>query len=372
MLISCVKILIAPDKFKGTLSAKEVCEALARGLDKHSNHQIRQLPLADGGEGTQEFFLNLWNGERVKASVHDALMRSLRAEYVISSDRKSAFIEMASASGLTLLKPDERNPMLATTFGTGELINHALNEGVEEIILGIGGSATNDAGLGLLCAMGVRFRDQSANEIIPRGETLIDIQQIDLSGIHHRARQTKFIALCDVNNPFYGEQGAALVYAPQKGATPEQVKQLDAGLQHVAAIIQQKTGIDLQTVVGSGAGGGIAGGLHVLLNANLKRGIDVILDISNFNEALQWADVVIAGEGKVDEQTWQGKVVAGVLDQAKKFNKSVIVICGQSTVASRNQTPIISIGDRVGLDEAIKNPASALTAIAGDIMNQLC
>ena len=202
MLVRGVKILLVPDKFKGTLSAKEVCEALARGLSTNLSHEIRQLPLADGGEGTQEFFLTHWNGKRVEVSVHDPLMRPLRAEYILSSDRKIAFIEMASASGLMLLKPAERNPMYTTTFGTGELVRHALDQGVGEIYLGIGGSATNDAGLGMLCAMGARVLDKSGNEFIPRGETLALVEKIDLSVLHPRASQIKFTALCDVENPF--------------------------------------------------------------------------------------------------------------------------------------------------------------------------
>jgi len=368
LLVRGVKILLAPDKFKETLSAKEVCEALARGLSTNPSHEIRQLPLADGGEGTQEFFLNHWNGKQVEVLVHDPLMRPLRAEYILSSDGKSAFIEMTSASGLMLLKPIERNPMFTTTYGMGELMRHALNHGVEEIILGIGGSATNDAGLGMLCAMGARMLDKSGNEFIPRGETLVNINQIDLSGIHPRATQIKFTALCDVQNPFYGDQGAAFVYASQKGATLEQIKQLDLGLKHVGVVIQKKTGIDIQKIAGSGAGGGIAGGLHALLNANLKRGIDVIFSIANFNEAMQWADVIITGEGKVDEQTWQGKVVSGVVAQAKAFSKRVIIVCGQSEESSHNNIPIVSLNKIFGQKEAIKNPTQALIAIAGYIL----
>lgn len=363
-----MKILLAPDKFKGTLPAKEVCEALARGFNTNLNHEIRQLPLADGGEGTQDFFLSHWYGSRIEVSVHDPIMRPLRAEYILSSDGKAAFIEMASASGLMLLKPAERNPMYTTTFGTGELVRHALNQGVGEIILGIGGSATNDAGLGILCAMGARVLDKSGNEFIPRGETLSLVEKIDLPVLHPRASQIKFTALCDVENPFYGQRGAAFAYAPQKGATPEQVHKLDDGLVHIANIIQQQTGIDLQKVSGSGAGGGIGGGLHALLNIDIKRGIDVVFEIAKFKEAVQWADVVITGEGKVDEQTWQGKVVSGVVAQAKAFSKRVIIVCGQSTEQSHNHIPIISLIETVGEERATKNPAAALTSIAKSIL----
>jgi glycerate kinase len=364
-----MKILLSPDKFKGTLSAKEVCEALARGLSTNQEHEIKQLPLADGGEGTQDFFLNYWNGKRIKVSVHDPLMRPFRAEYILSLDGKSAFIEMATASGLLLLKAAERNPMHTTTFGTGELVRHALDQGVAEIYLGIGGSATNDAGLGMLGAMGARMLDKSGNEVIPRGGTLGLIERIDLSVLHPRASQVKFIALCDVENPFYGDRGAAFVYALQKGAAPEQVQKLDAGLIHVASIIQQKTGIDLQKISGAGAGGGIAGGLHTLLHANLKRGIDVVFEIIKFKEAVQWADIVITGEGKVDEQTWQGKVVSGVAAVAKSFKKRAIIVCGQSDKSSHDQIPIISLSKEIGPEMAIRNPAHALAIIARKILN---
>jgi glycerate kinase len=366
-----MKILLAPDKFKGTLSAQEVCAALAAGLNKNQQHEIRQMPLADGGEGTQEVFLKHLNGKRIPVSVHDPLMRPIQAEYVLSSDNKTAFIEMSSASGLSLLKENERNPMVTTTFGTGELVRHALDAGAEQIILGIGGSATNDAGLGLLCAIGARMLDEQEREFIPRGESIANIKRINLSLLHSHAKRTKFIALCDVQNPFYGEKGAAHVYAFQKGASPEQIQKLDLGLQHVANLIQQQTGKDLQKISGSGAGGGIAGGLHVFLNAKLTRGIDVVFDITKFREAVQWADVVITGEGKVDEQTWQGKVVSGVVDHARNLRKRVIIVCGQSTSSPNNQIPIFSLSQEFGQEQAIKNPAAALTAIAGNILKQL-
>jgi glycerate 2-kinase len=358
-----VKILLAPDKFKGTLTAKQVCEALTAGLD--TRHEVRQLPLADGGEGTQEFFLTHWNGMRVEVSVHDPLMRPLRVEYILSLDGKSAFIEMASASGLMLLKPSERNPMHTTTFGTGELVRHALDHGVDEIFLGIGGSATNDAGLGMLCAMGARVLDKSGNEFIPRGETLALVEKIDLSVLHPRASRIKFTALCDVENPFYGQRGAAFAYAPQKGATPEEVYKLDYGLVHVADIIQQHTGIDLQKVSGSGAGGGIGGGLHALLNIDIERGIDVVFEIAKFKEAVQWADVVITGEGKVDEQTWQGKVVSGVVAQAKAFSKRVIIVCGQQDLHLRETVDlsIYSLSSIFGTTRATEDTKATLTEL---------
>lgn len=362
-----MKILIAPDKFKGTLSAQEVCEALAKGLSQHGEHEIKMLPLADGGEGTKELFIKHLQAKPVSVLVHDPLMRPIHAEYALSADGKTAFIELASASGLSLLKPVERNPLLTTTFGTGELIRDALNRGVVNIFVGIGGSATNDAGLGLLSALGARMLNEKKEEFIPRGETLIDLDQIDFSTLHPQISKTTFTALCDVQNPFYGENGAACIYAPQKGANEMQVNQLDVGLGHVAKIIQQQTGVDLQKISGSGAGGGVAGGLHALLNTNLKRGIDVVFEITHFNEAIQWADVVITGEGKVDEQTWQGKVVAGVINEARLMGTVAIVVCGQQESNVQQTFEIYSLASEFGITRALKDTKAALSEIVQKI-----
>jgi glycerate kinase len=364
-----MKILIAPDKFKGTLSAQEVCAALTAGLNKQQQHEIRQIPLADGGEGTEEFFLKYLNGKRITVSVHDPLMRLIRADYILSSDNKTAFIEMSRASGLSLLNKNERNPMVTTTFGTGELVRQALDAGVEKIILGIGGSATNDAGLGLLCAIGARMLDQQDQEFIPRGESIANIKRIDLSLLHSHAKRTKFIALCDVQNPFYGEKGAAHVYASQKGASLEQIQKLDLGLTHLANLILQQTGIDLQKVPGSGSGGGIAGGLHALLNAKLEPGIDVVFEIVKFKEAVQWADVVITGEGNLDVQTLQGKVVAGVALEANKQRKPVLIVCGNNELDADqarvlDARRITSLIDFAGKEKSMTKTREVLESLA--------
>jgi glycerate kinase len=371
-----MKILLAPDKFKGTLTAQEVCEALAAGLNKNQQHEIRQMPLADGGEGTQEFFLKHLNGKQITVPAHDPLMRPMRADYILSSDGKTVFIEMSRTSGLSLLKANERNPMFTTTFGTGEQVRHALDASVEQIILGIGGSSTNDAGLGLLCAIGVRMLDEQGQEFIPRGESIINIKRIDLSLLHPRVKRTKFTSLCDVQNPFYGDQGAAHVYAPQKGATPEQVLKLDLGLKHVAGLIKQQTGIDLQQTPGSGAGGGIAGGLHAFLNAKIESGIQVIFDLILFAEAVAWADVVITGEGKLDAQTLQGKVVAGVAREANKQKKPVLIVCGKNELnADQARVPgvrsITSLLDFAGKENAMTKTRKALEELATQLATTL-
>jgi glycerate kinase len=371
-----MKILLAPDKFKGTLTAQEVCEALAAGLNKSQQHEIRQIPLADGGEGTQEFFLKHLNGKRITVSVHDPLMRPMRTDYILSSDNKTAFIEMSRASGLNLLKENERNPMLTTTYGTGELIRHALDAGAEQIMVGIGGSATNDGGLGLLCAMGARMLDEQGREFIPRGESIINIKRIDLSLLHPQTARTKFTALCDVQNPFYGERGAAYVYASQKGATPEQIQKLDSGLKHVAGLIKQQTGIDLQQTPGSGAGGGIAGGLHALLNTKLESGIQIIFDLVLFADAVAWADVVITGEGKLDAQTLQGKVVAGVALEANKQSKPVLIVCGKNELNADQARvlgvrTITSLIDFTGKENAMTKTRETLEELATQLATTL-
>lgn len=371
-----MKILIAPDKFKGTLTAQEVCEALTAGLNKDQKHEIKQLPLADGGEGTQEFFLKHLKGKRLTVSVHDPLMRPMQAEYILSADNKTAFIEMSRASGLSLLKENERNPMLTTTYGTGELVRHALDAGVEQILLGIGGSATNDAGLGLLCAIGARALDEQDHEFIPCGASIINLKKIDFSLLHPRANRTKFIALCDVQNPFYGEKGAVHVYASQKGATPEQIQKLDLGLKHLANRIKQQTGIDLQQIPGSGAGGGVAGGLHAFLNTKLKSGIQIIFDLIQFSSAVAWADVVITGEGKLDAQTLQGKVVAGVALEANKQRKPVLIVCGKNEL-NADQAQVLGVSriesliEFVGIEKAMAKTREALEGLATQLASTL-
>jgi glycerate 2-kinase len=361
-----MNILIAPDKFKGTLSAAEVCDGIEAGLKQSGLPlTIRKFPLADGGEGTLDIFLWHTGGQLVEVDAHDPLMRKIKARYGLSGDGKVAIIEMAEASGLGLLTLHERNPMKTTTFGTGELMAHALERDVEELVLGIGGTATNEAALGAAVALGAQFFDRHHNPVFPRGETLGSIAQLDLSKIHPRLRHVRLTAMCDVINPFYGENGAAHVYAPQKGATPEDVLELDHGLKELNAVIRQQTGIDLQQVKGSGAGGGFAGGAYALFGAALQPGIEVVFDLTHFEEALHWADVVITGEGKFDQQSLQGKVVDGVARLAHRLNKEVIVICGQTDLQeeewrSRDIRAVYSLTTIAGTKRAMHQPASAL------------
>ena len=353
-----MKVLIAPDKFKGTLAAAQVCEAIAQGLlASEKSWQVRSLPLADGGDGTLDFFLTQPGCERVRADVHDALMRPIKADYAWLPETQTAFVEMAQASGLVRLRDEERNPLHTTTFGTGELIRDAVRRGAKKVLIGIGGSATTDGGAGVLCALGARLVDAVGNEVPPVGGELARVARVEWPERGPIDNDATFVAFCDVQNPFYGEHGAALVYGPQKGATPADVAALDNALRHWAMITQHYTGVDLQHVPGSGAGGGLAGGLQAWLGAELKPGIEVILDLAHFDEAAQWADVIVTGEGRVDDQTLNGKVVAGVWQRAK--GKRVVVVCGQSHVQNF-PVPVISLAEEFSLDYAMGHTADAL------------
>jgi glycerate kinase len=362
-----MNILIAPDKFKGTLTAAQVSDAIDQGLSNTGlNFTTWKFPLADGGEGTLDIFLQHKNGRLIELEVHDPLMRKIKSGYGLSDDGKLAFVEMANASGLGLLRTEERNPLRTTTFGTGELIADAVRRGANHILLSIGGSATNDAALGALVALGAKITDQSGDLIFPVGESLKRIRNIERQPVLDLLKGKRITAICDVDNPLYGREGAAYTYAPQKGADDAAVQVLDAGLQHVADLVLRDQGIDLQQVPGSGAGGGFAGGLHAFMNAELKRGTDVIFEITNFYEAVAWADVVITGEGRLDNQTLQGKLVHGVVGAVQKFGKPVYIICGESQltadqVQSLNATAIFSLTNYAGMEAAMMQPAKTLS-----------
>lgn len=325
-----MKILLAPDKFKGSLTAQQVCDALMEGLlKKNPSHEMVKVPLADGGEGTFELLMDHYRGQLKTVSVLDPLFRPIESTYGISSDGKTALIEMARASGLLLLKESERNPLHTSTIGTGQLVAHALDAGVTHIVLGIGGSATNDAGIGMAHALGVRFRSAQGEDLVPIGSHLDEIAVIDDSQKHPRLGHVTVTVLCDVTNPLLGPQGAAYVYGPQKGATATVVAQLDKGLHHLAALIKKNYGQSLD-FPGAGAAGGLGAGCKFFLNANIRRGIEYISEAVNLEEKIRWCDHVITGEGKVDEQTFSGKVPVHVIEKARSYGKLVTLVCGQS------------------------------------------
>ncbi|MGQ1908267.1 glycerate kinase [Marinifilum sp. RC60d5] len=322
-----MKIVVAPDKFKGSLSGLEFCNAVEKGLLKYiPDAEIVKLPLADGGDGTVEVLKYYLEGELIFRNVNDPLGRSVKASYLYSEGKKTAYIEMAEASGISLLKGDEANPMLTSTYGTGELIKDALDKGVQHIILGIGGSATNDAGLGMARALGFVFFDQNKEQLKGLGEDLIALDSIDNSTIHPRLKEVKFEVACDVDNPLYGENGAAYIYSPQKGASPQMVLALDAGLQNFNEVVKKQFNADFQLVRGAGAAGGLGAGCILFLKARLNSGIDLIKQEARFDEQIMGSDWIITGEGKLDSQTFSGKVIRGVLDSIT--SQKLALFCG--------------------------------------------
>ena len=326
-----MKIVIASDSFKGSLSSVEVAEAAERGIRTiYPDCEVIRVNVADGGEGTVEAVVEALGGEIVSTTVSDPLGRSISVRYGVAGEK--AIIEMAAASGLPLLQPEERNPWMTSTYGTGEMIMNALQRGCRQFLVGIGGSATNDAGTGMLQAMGFKFYDFNGKDITDcRGGRLQDIADLDDSLVSKAVREAQFIVACDVDTPFCGPEGAAPVFAPQKGADSDMVGKLDAGMASFAKVIEAKYGINIVPIAGAGAAGGMGGGFRAFLNATLQRGIEMVLDAIHFDQTIKGADLIITGEGKIDFQTAKGKTAAGVLARAKKQNIPVVAIggCGE-------------------------------------------
>lgn len=328
------KVVVASDSFKGCLSSAQVADAVEKGIHEvYPDCEVVKLAVADGGEGTMEALAATLGGSIVEVQVQDSLGRPVTAEYAIV-DGTAAVIEMSRASGLTLLKEEERNPMLTSTFGTGELIADALHKGCRKFLIGIGGSATNDAGTGMLEALGYRFMDAEGNVLKGRGESLGKIKHIDSSNAVEGLKNSSFIVACDVDSPFCGPKGAAYIYGQQKGATPDMVRELDEGMQAFSRLIYKETGTDVMTIEGAGAAGGLGGALKAFLDADLKKGADMVLDAVCFDQAIEDADLVITGEGKIDSQTLNGKLPSAVARRASARNIPVMAICGRTEVES--------------------------------------
>lgn len=324
-----MKIVIAPDSFKESLSAMEVAEAVETGFKKiFPDAEYVKIPMADGGEGTVQSLADATQGRLKPVEATAPLGNTVRAHIGISGDGKTAVIEMAAASGLHLVPAGKRNPLITTSYGTGELILAALDEGVEKIILGIGGSATNDAGAGMLQALGAVFADRSGKPVGFGGGCLIDTARADFSGLDPRLRQVEIEVACDVDNPLCGEKGASAVFGPQKGATPEMVAALDQALARFAAVVEETTGTDIRNHAGAGAAGGMGGGLLTLPKAELKAGVQIVIEATGLAEAVRDADLVITGEGRMDSQSVYGKTPVGVAQTAKQYGKPVIAIVG--------------------------------------------
>ncbi len=347
-----MKVLIAPDKFKGSLSAAALCDAIALGIKRYDDHiEIVKHPLADGGDGSLDVLEQHLDLQTVTITVNDPLFRPVQASYKKTAD--AAYIEMAAASGLVLLTETERNCMHTTTYGTGELIIDAIRKGVHTIYLSIGGSATCDAGIGMATALGYTFLDEHRESLHPIGKNLEKIASIQLPDHNDTLKNIKFITLCDVDNPLFGPKGAAHVFAAQKGADSDEIEALDKGLAHFSMLAKKQLHKDISQVPGAGAAGGIGAGSVIFLNASLQSGIETILSITHFDKALQNTDLIFTGEGKIDQQTLHGKVIYGIAMLAKDKEIPLYVISGASDLSL---SEIKSLG--------IKNLRTVLSASA--------
>jgi|GWRWMinimDraft_12_1066020.scaffolds.fasta_scaffold00252_5 glycerate kinase len=345
-----MKILIAPDSFKDSLSAKKVARSLAKGIQiTFPKSVIKILPLADGGEGTLESIENSGTYKTLIAS--DPLFRKKPSIYLWNDNSKTAYIEMAQTAGLELLEISERNPLKTTSLGTGEQILDAIKNGAKKVVLFVGGSSTNDGGIGMASALGYRFFDKNGNTLTPIGENLIaiaDYQQIDTYDL----KNIEFIIATDVTNPFSGKNGAAYIYAKQKGASETEIEELDNGLENLNMIFKNKFNIDLMKINGSGAAGGLAGGAFVFLNAKVISAADFIFELCDFHQKIAETDIIISGEGRIDHQTWNGKLIAQLLKYSKE--KKVILIGGTIETTIKNE-PYIIMTDQIKTKEMTLN-----------------
>ncbi|CAH5853169.1 glycerate kinase [Klebsiella aerogenes] len=369
-----MKIVIAPDSYKESLSALDVATAIETGFREIYPHaEYVKVPVADGGEGTVEAMVAATQGHIVQVSVTGPLGEPVNAFYGLSGDMRCAYIEMAAASGLESVPPTRRNPLLTTSWGTGELIRHALDAGVSQIIIGIGGSATNDGGAGMAQALGAKLLSAGQQQIAPGGGALETLARIDLSELDPRLADCRIDVACDVTNPLTGPQGASAVFGPQKGATAAMIERLDRGLQHFAQIIDRDLDIDVLNLEGGGAAGGMGAALYAFCGANLRPGIEIVTDALGLAELVADADLVITGEGRIDSQTIHGKVPVGVAKVAKRFNVPVIGIAGSLTadvgvVHQHGLDAVFSVLYSVcTLEEALANAAANVRMTARNV-----
>lgn len=357
-----MKIVLAPDSFKESMTAKEACEVIEKGLRKViSNLECIHVPMADGGEGTTQSLVDATDGKFYTVEVMGPLGEKRDARFGILGDGKTAILEMAAASGLELVPKEKRDATITTTYGTGELINAALSKNVETILIGIGGSATNDGGAGMVQALGGKLLDKDGNEIGFGGGELSKLDRIDISNLDNRLKDVKIIVACDVQNPLTGPTGASHIFGKQKGANEEQRELLDKNLKHYAKIIRRDIGKDVENIPGAGAAGGLGAGLMAFLSAELKKGVDIVVEYSKLEEKLQGANLVITGEGSIDGQTRFGKTPYGVAKTAQKYNIPVIAFAGNigkdiDVLYDYGFTAILPILPRVeSLENAIAN-----------------
>ncbi|MGV6830652.1 MAG: glycerate kinase [bacterium] len=355
-----MKIVLAPDKFKGSLTATEFCDEVADVLSTYdASIQIKKLPLADGGDGTIEVANYYLDGTIVELEVTGPYFNKVKATYLYSDKTKTAFIEMAEASGLKLVKDQPLDTKNATTLGTGELIKDAISKGAKKIILGIGGSATTDCGIGMAKALGFKFLDKNDLELQPIGASLSKIERIDKVDVLPELSNVTFTIACDVSNALFGENGAAYIYAEQKGATPEDIQLLDDGLQSFSKVLKDEFAVDLQNISGAGAAGGLGAASITFLNGQLNKGIEIIKELAHFDQYISDADWIITGEGKLDQQTFSGKTINGVLTSAKKVDVKVAAFCG-SIDLTKNEIDQLGLSYTNSIMESAQNLNDAL------------
>jgi len=374
-----MRIIIAPQSFKGSLKAFEAAEAMGKGVKSYDcSIEIVLLPIADGGAGTVRALVEATGGKFLKANVHGPLGGMVTSTWGILGDRDTAVIEVAAASGLDLIPNDKLDPMKSSTYGTGELILAALDSSCKKIIIGLGDSATVDGGVGIAQALGIKLLDVNNQPIPPGGAGLSRLKHIDISGRHPLVTKCRILCACDVTNPLYGPDGTAYVYGPQKGATPDMVKQLDAALRNYAAVIKQDLGLDIANLPGAGAAGGLGAGLVALLGGTLQPGVDLICDSIGFDKYLVGSDLVITGEGRIDFQTAFGKTVVGIGRRARAAGIPVIAICGElgqgyNEVYQHGINVVISILSRcMNWDEAMREAKGLLQDATERTMRLFC
>jgi glycerate kinase len=365
--LSTVRVLVAPDKFKGTLTAEQAAAAIAAGVRRGVvGAVVDAVPMADGGEGTLDALVTSVGGERYRERVTGPLGDPVDAEYAIlpGADGGIGVVEMARASGLALV-PTRRDPMRATTRGTGELILAAARQGVRRILVCIGGSATNDAGSGMAQALGIGLRDEQGTDLPPGGAALMKLSRIDMSTLDPAVRAVSVVVARDVDSPLVGPTGASFVYGPQKGASPEDVVLLDRALRHFAAVVHHDLGVDVRDMSGGGAAGGLGAGLIAFLGAKLRPGVEVVMEAVGLRERFVRKDLVITGEGRFDEQSLHGKVPEGVLGAAAEFGVPAVVLCGDRAIAPHG-VRVFSLVDRFGRAAAMERPGARLEELAAE------
>jgi glycerate kinase len=368
-MIAVVHVVVAPDKFEGTLSAKEAARALAAGWRRADRSaEVDEVPVADGGTGTLDTLLDALGGRRERVPVTGPQGDPVEADFGLaeSADGTIAIVEMARASGLDLVSEARRNPVRATTRGTGELIAAACRHGPRRVLVCIGGSATNDGGAGMAQAVGVRLLDEGGEDLPPGGGALRRLARIDASGLTPAVRGTEVVAACDVDNPLTGPKGASVVYGPQKGATPDQVRILDDALGHLAAVIHRDLGLDVREIPGAGAAGGLGAGLVAFLGARLRPGFEVVATALDLERRLDAADVAVTGEGSYDAQSERGKAPAGVLRMARDLGCRTVLVAGRVDDPAPPADLVYSLADRAGMEAAMSRPVELLEEAAAE------